>query len=91
MDRISTPFHVRWNIRFCAHHENILLIVSGEKAGAQHCAPASAARTRLKNQSFILFNSSEFVTTDTELNAIAVPAMIGFKKPNAAKGMPTLL
>lgn len=31
-----------------------------------------------KNQSSALFRSSEFVTTDTELSAIAPPAIMGF-------------
>jgi hypothetical protein len=34
------------------------------------------------------FNLSEFVTTLTELNAIAPAANIGLSKPIAAKGMP---
>ena len=38
-----------------------------------------------------LFKLKEFVTTDTELNAIAPPAIIGFSNPRAAIGMPTML
>ncbi len=34
---------------------------------------------------------SELLTTDTELKAMAAPAMTGDKKPKAAKGMPMLL
>ena len=34
---------------------------------------------------------SEFVTTETELKAMAAPAIMGFKKPSAAKGMPMML
>jgi hypothetical protein len=34
---------------------------------------------------------NEFVTTLTELIAIAAAATIGFKKPNAARGIPTTL
>lgn len=41
--------------------------------------------------SFILLNLSEFVTTLTELNAIAPAANIGLSKPIAASGMPILL
>lgn len=37
------------------------------------------------------FSSMELVTTDTELNAIAAPAIIGFRNPNAATGMPMQL
>ena len=38
-----------------------------------------------------LFKLKEFVTTDTELNAIAPPAIIGFSNPRAAIGMPIML
>src|SRR5574344_895398 len=38
-----------------------------------------------------LFSKSEFVSTDTELKAIAPPAIIGFKNPVAAKGIPIIL
>lgn len=34
---------------------------------------------------------SAFETTDTELKAIAPPAIAGLKKPNAANGIPTVL
>lgn len=34
---------------------------------------------------------SEFATTNTELAAIAAPAIIGFKNPSAAIGMPIAL
>ena len=33
----------------------------------------------------------ELLTTDTELKAMAAPAMTGDKKPRAAKGIPMLL
>jgi hypothetical protein len=41
--------------------------------------------------SFIPRNLSEFVTTLTELNAIAPAANIGLSKPSAASGIPILL
>lgn len=34
------------------------------------------------------FNLSEFVTTETELNAMAAPAIQGARSPRAAIGMP---
>lgn len=36
-------------------------------------------------------SSSEFVSTDTELSAMAVPATIGFSSPMAASGIPNPL
>jgi len=36
-------------------------------------------------------SSKEFVTTDTELIAIAAPATIGFSQPSAASGIPSAL
>ena len=36
-------------------------------------------------------SSKEFVTTDTELMAIAAPATIGFSQPSAASGIPSAL
>ncbi len=44
-----------------------------------------------KPHNFLNFNSSELVTTDTELMAIAPPAMIGLSRPSAAIGMPMVL
>ncbi len=41
--------------------------------------------------SFTFFNNKEFVTTETEENAIAAPAIMGFSNPNAARGIPTVL
>src|SRR5262245_31123988 len=35
--------------------------------------------------------SSELLTTDTELSAIAAPATIGLRNPSAASGMPSTL
>jgi hypothetical protein len=40
---------------------------------------------------FQFFSSSELLTTDTELIAIAAPAMTGFSMPSAASGMPSTL
>ena len=37
------------------------------------------------------FKLNEFETTETELNAIAAPAIIGLRRPIAAKGIPTEL
>jgi hypothetical protein len=37
------------------------------------------------------FKLSELLTTDTELNAIAAPAIMGLSMPRAAKGIPTVL
>lgn len=37
------------------------------------------------------FSSSALLTTDTELAAIAAPAITGFSQPNAASGMPNTL
>ena len=39
-------------------------------------------------ESFILFSSAEFTITDRELKAMAAAAIMGFRKPNAATGMP---
>lgn len=36
-------------------------------------------------------SNKEFVTTETDENAIAAPAIIGLSRPNAASGMPTVL
>jgi len=44
-----------------------------------------------KSYSFTPRSLSEFVTTLTELNAIAPAANIGLSNPNAAKGIPILL
>jgi hypothetical protein len=41
--------------------------------------------------SFLFLSSSEFVTTLTLDNAMAVPAIMGFNRPKAASGMPTIL
>ena len=40
---------------------------------------------------FQRFNSSELLTTDTELIAMAAPAITGFSMPNAASGIPSTL
>lgn len=40
---------------------------------------------------FFLFSSAELTMTDRELNAIAAAAIIGFRKPKAATGIPTVL
>lgn len=40
---------------------------------------------------FFRFSSSEFVTTETELNAMAAPATMGLSSPNAASGTPMVL
>lgn len=40
---------------------------------------------------FHLLSSSELLTTETELIAIAAPAMTGFNIPIAASGMPSTL
>lgn len=37
------------------------------------------------------FSRSEFSTTNTELNAMAAPAIMGFNNPRAATGMATVL
>jgi len=37
------------------------------------------------------FRLSELLTTETELNAMAAPAMTGLSMPRAAKGIPTVL
>lgn len=39
----------------------------------------------------ILFNRREFPRTETELKAIAPPAITGFNMPNAASGIPNTL
>lgn len=41
--------------------------------------------------SFTFCSLSAFRTTETELNAIAAPAIHGAKSPTAANGMPMLL
>ena len=40
---------------------------------------------------FTRFNFNALPNTETELAAIAAPAMTGFKKPSAASGMPKIL
>src|SRR5690606_40310045 len=45
----------------------------------------------LKAYIFTLFRRSELVTTLTELNAIAAPAIHGARKPKAAIGIPAVL
>ncbi len=40
---------------------------------------------------FQRLSNSEFVTTETELMAIAAPAMTGLSIPNAASGIPSVL
>lgn len=40
---------------------------------------------------FTRFNLNALLNTETELAAIAAPAMTGFKKPSAASGMPKIL
>lgn len=40
---------------------------------------------------FKRFSSAEFTITDSELKAMAAAAMIGFKKPKAATGIPMVL
>ncbi len=44
-----------------------------------------------KIHSHTRFNRSELETTETELNAIAAAANIGFSRPSAARGMPMTL
>lgn len=44
-----------------------------------------------KFHSFVRLNSSELLTTNTELNAIAAPAIIGESRPAAATGIPIIL
>jgi len=39
----------------------------------------------------VSFKLKELVTTDTELKAMAAPAIIGLSRPKAAKGMPIIL
>ena len=41
--------------------------------------------------SFTFFNNNEFVTTETEDKAIAVPAITGESRPNAERGIPIVL
>src|SRR5687768_4716916 len=45
----------------------------------------------LQFDGFHRFSHREFVTTDTELSAIAAPAIIGLSSPAAASGMPSTL
>ena len=45
----------------------------------------------VERYSLCSFNSRELVTTETELNAIAVPASTGLNSPNAARGTPMVL
>jgi hypothetical protein len=40
---------------------------------------------------FHRFNNSELLTTDTELAAMAPPAITGLSIPSAASGMPSTL
>ena len=40
---------------------------------------------------FTRFSLNALLNTETELAAMAAPAMTGFKKPNAASGMPKIL
>ena len=40
---------------------------------------------------FTRFSLKALPNTDTELAAMAAPAMTGFKKPSAASGMPNML
>ena len=53
----------------------------------QHSESFSA----VERYSLCSFNSRELVTTETELNAIAVPASTGLNSPNAARGTPMVL
>jgi hypothetical protein len=53
-------------------------------------------RTTLANHGawragFHRFNNNELLTTDTELNAIAAPAITGLSIPIAASGTPSTL
>lgn len=48
-------------------------------------------RGRSNAHSLDFLSSMELVTTDTELNAMAAPATIGFRKPSAATGIPMQL
>lgn len=40
---------------------------------------------------FFPFSNAELTMTESELKAIAAAAIIGFRKPSAATGMPTVL
>lgn len=40
---------------------------------------------------FSFLSSKELVNTDTELSAMAAPAITGFNNPTAAKGIPKQL
>lgn len=48
---------------------------------------------RMNQSTFILkvLKVAEFATTESELSAIAAAAIIGFRNPRAAMGMPTEL
>ena len=48
-------------------------------------------RGRSNAHSLDFLSSMELVTTVTELNAMAAPAMIGLSRPKAATGMPIML
>ena len=57
--------------------------------------PAGAGEVRAvfatSHSIFTRFNLKALLNTETELAAIAAPAMTGFKKPSAASGMPKIL
>ena len=64
------------------------LLTGSKRIETAHNARLQAA---LRLPYLNLFRLSEFVTTDTELSAIAAPAITGLRRPAAAKGMPTEL
>jgi len=55
-----------------------------------HCFSKDGLR-RFIVYTFTPFSRAEFVTTDSELIAIAAAAMIGFSKPKAAMGIAAVL
>lgn len=61
------------------------------RAFGQHSYSPEPAEGEYCPYNLIFFNNNEFVTTLTDDNAIAVPAIIGFKNPKAASGIPIIL
>lgn len=62
-------------------------------AEADCCASGLITVTVLSSSTLVLkrVKRSAFINTDIELSAIAAAAIIGFKKPKAANGIPRQL
>lgn len=54
-----------------------------------HCAPPVLCTQPIQlAESLVRFSIAEFTMTESELSAIAAPAMIGLRYPSAATGTP---